>query len=341
MDTRLFIQQVKTFLIESKKYILMNAFILLMISALLQLLISLNMGSQEENTISGGSPSYTHSFEIYVEQEIAGQFLNADLLEEILNQSNVIKEIIDMDNLETESFSEENLRSDGLPLEEAITPIAVEKHPSTNIMRISFGVGTKAENLEVAEAYYKWLETTQLPFFKDKQIYFMSTPNTIESSNVNLPKEPVNIIRVGILLFASLIAGIIFGVVIALLKAIFNKKIMYAFAYHWNKADIFLNFSDGVSAKELENSLIHPARGNKVILSEEKIEDSDINYLMELTSYKNKMLFKTDIHQINSNETIEEFIFIVKRRKTTKAWYQNQRKKLKSYTNPVVKIIQI
>src|SRR5699024_2455662 len=134
MDTRLFIQQVKTFLIESKKNIFVTAFIILVISALLQLLISLNMGSQEENTISGNSPSYTHSLEIYVEQEIAGQFLNADLLEEILNQSNVIKEIINMNNLEIEPFLEENLRSDGLQLEEAITPIVVEKHPSTNIM---------------------------------------------------------------------------------------------------------------------------------------------------------------------------------------------------------------
>ena len=340
MDTRSFILQIKTFLIESKKIIFVTAFIMLMISALLQLLISLNMSGEEGNTISKNN-LYTHSFEIYVEQEIAGQFLNADLLEEVLNQSNVVKEIVNRTNLETLSFSDDNLKSGGLKLEEAITPIAVERHRSTNIMTISFGVGTKEENLELARAYYKWLETTQLPFFKDKQIHFMSAPSMIKSINTSLVKEPVNIIRVGMLLFASLFAGIFFGVVIAFLKTVFNKKIIYAFSYYWNEKDIFLNFSDEVNMKKLENSLIHPTRGNKVILSEEKIEDSDINYLTALTPYKDQMFFKTDIHQIDSNETIEEFIFIVKRKKTTKAWYQNQRKKLKSYTNSVVKIIQI
>lgn len=313
MNTKSFIQQIKTFLIESRKTIFVTAFVVVMISAVLQLVISLSMNSDDEDTTSENK-FYTHSFEVYLEQDVLGQFLNADLLEEVLNQSNVIKDIENIANLKIEPLSIRDNETDASGIVKTVNPINVEKQPSTNIMTISLGVGTREENLKTAETYYQWLKTTQLPFFKDKQIYFMSVPHTIESSELSSDIKPVNITRVGMLLFASLFAGILLGTAIAFMRVVFNKKIMYGFAYHWNERDLFLNFSEGMNLKEIEHSVIHPVGGRKVILSEEKIDNSNINRLMQLASKKSDLSFNTDMHQIDSTESIDEFILIIKRK---------------------------
>ncbi|MBM6614268.1 hypothetical protein JTF06_05130 [Desemzia sp. RIT804] len=327
MDAKSFLKQLKTFLIESKKMILFTACFALIMGVLLQIAALFIMNNEEDNNISKDK-SYTHAFEIYLEQENIGEFTNSYLLEAVLNQRDVVEEIESIANLNIEPVS-------------GVNPIAVEKHASTNIMTIFFGFGTAEENLRAAESYYQWLNTTKSSFFEDKQIYFMSEPIVIESTQSTSATKPINIIRIIILGVASLFIGVFVGIIFAFLKVIFNKKIMYAFSYHWNERDVFIDLSDEVGCLRLENSIVQPDFGRKVILSEKDIDDNKKNKLKTLISDRSSLSFSINVHEINSLVTVDEFIFIIKRTETTKEWYQSQRKQLKIFDSSVVKIIQI
>ncbi|MGE7367136.1 hypothetical protein ACQKKE_10995 [Desemzia incerta] len=338
MDARLFFKQVKTFLSENKKMIFITACLVLVTSIAVQVLAFFIMNNNEENDYMSENMAYTHSFEIYLEQNNVGQFTNTDLLEDVLNKKDIVTEIENYANLNLQSILDS---SDNTNESLDLNRINVEKHPSTNIMMVSFGVGSKEENLKIAEAYYEWLNTTQFPFFEDKQIYFMSEPGaieTIENASVN---EPLNFTRVIILTVASLFAGIFLGIILSFFKAIFSKKIMYGFSYHWKEKDTFLILDNDLSTRELENSIIYPNIGNKVILSERKIDNDIVKKINQLTLEKSSLFFDTNVHHINPSLNVDEFVFIIKRKETSKEWYQIQRKQLKNYTNSLVKIIQI
>lgn len=341
MDARLFFKQVKIFLNENKKMIFITACSILVISIAVQVLAFFIMNNNEENDNMSENMAYTHSFEIYLEQNNVGQFTNADLLEDVLNKKYIITEIENYANLNLQSIldSSDNTNESNESLD--LNRINVEKHPSTNIMMVSFGVGSKEENLKIAEAYYEWLNTTQFPFFEDKQIYFMSEPEAIETIEITSVTEPLNFTRVIILTVASLFAGILLGIILSFFKAILSKKIMYGFSYHWNEKDTFLILDSVLSTRELENSIIYPNIGNKIILSEKKIDNDIVKTINQLTLEKSSLFFDTNVHHINPSLNVDEFVFIIKRKETSKEWYQIQRKQLKNYTNSLVKIIQI
>lgn len=340
MDIKILIHEVKTFLLENKRIIFITTIIALICAIILQAVSYFFMNSAKEDGMGEGL-SHTHSFEVYMEQDNLGAFTNSYLLESFLKQESVVREIEEDTNVEItpiiELFSENNETITTTPDD----PVNVERNGSTNIMTLTFGIGTEEENLRVAESYYEWLQTTELSFFDDKQIYYMSEPHSLETLEVRPQSNSFNLASAVVRIILAIFGGAVLGLIIAFLKTLFSKKIMYSFSYGWNEEDTFLYYTDDILTKELAHSLIQPNIGNKVILSENEINTDFKNNINKFADTNTKLFFNSDVIQSDSAISVDEFIIIIKRKETSKEWYQNQRRQLKAYQTSKVKVVQI
>lgn len=341
MDIQTLLKEIKTFLFESKKIILLTTSAVIIMVAVLQLL-GYFLGSQpDESDTNEFDALHTASFEVYIEQNNLGAFTNSYLIEAFLKQDDVINEIEKISNLSIAPVIDEYNEVNEIITTTDEDPINVSRNTSTNILTISFGIGTEEENLKAAKAYYQWLESSEHQFFEDKKLFYISAPETLDTDTITNQVESFSIRNLVIRLVLAVFGGVILGIAIALAFVLFNKKIMYAFTYGWNEDDVFLNYSEDNNPKEIAHSLIQPNIGKKVILSEKSLDQELINDLKNMFQNENQLIFSSDVLDVDPSVTINEFIIVIKRKETTKSWYQDQRRQLKSYRSSTIKIVQI
>ncbi|WP_407370897.1 hypothetical protein [Carnobacterium sp.] len=341
MDIQTLLKEIKIFLFENKKTIFLTTGVVIIIVAALQLLGYFFNSQPNEADLNEFDALHTAYFEIYIEQNNLGAFTNSYLIEAFLNQDDVINEIERKSGLSIGPVINEYREANEVIITTDEDPINVSRNTSTNIMTISFGIGTEEENLKAAKAYYQWLEDSNHQFFEDKKLFYISAPETLDIDTITNQAKPFSIKTFVIRLVLAVFGGVILGIAIALAFVLFNKKIMYAFTYGWNEDDVFLNFSEDSNPKEIAHSLIQPNNGKKVILSENSLNQELLNDLKNMFQNENQVIFNSDVLNVDPLITINEFIIVIKRKETTKSWYQDQRRQLKSYRSSTIKIVQI
>lgn len=341
MDIKILMNEIKTFIIENRKTIIFSTSIVLVIVILIQVTSSIFVAKEDDNNTSNEVLQQTYSFDVYVEQDNLGVFTNSYLLESLLTRDDIVSEIEKESNLTISPVLEKYNESHEVITTTDDDPINVKRDTSTNIMTVSFGIGTGEENREAAEVYYEWFSTTDLAFFDDKSVFEISEPQVMEKETIDEQLETNSPISIIIRLILTLFGGIVLGVVISLMRVLFNKKIMYGFAYSWGEEDIYLNYSDNNQYNDIAHSIAQPNFGNKVILSETDLNSDFRKSLKELAQDKSNLIFSSNVSQVDSTIAVDEFVIIVKRKESTKQWYQNQRRQLKSYRSSIIKVVQI
>lgn len=341
MDIQTLIKEIKRFLFDNKKIILLSISVVVIVVGLLQL-ATYFLGSQtNESDINEMDSLHTASFEIYIEQNNLGAFTNSYLIEAYLKQDDIVSEIEKKSNLSIAPVIDEYNETNEVITTSDEDPINVSRNTSTNIMTVSFAIGTEEENLKAAETYYEWLKTAEHSFFEDKTVFYMSEPKPIDTDVLANHEASFSVRNLIIRLVLALFGGLILGIVIALAIALFNKKIMYAFTYGWNEEDLFLNYSENDNSTEIAHSIVQPSIGIKVILSEKILNKDLSDSLGNMLSSYGQLNIHSNVSEIDPALAIDEFIIVIKRKETTKLWYQNQRRQLKSYRSSRIKIVQI
>ncbi|WP_034549670.1 hypothetical protein [Carnobacterium funditum] len=339
MEIQTLIKEVRLFLKEYMKKIIVLTGVIVTIGIILQVSLYFLDSQSQDNTKNGITPVHTASFEIYIEQNNIGAFTNSYLIEEYLKQENVVKKIEKSTNLAILPILNEYEETHTVITTTDEDPINVFRNTSTNILTVSFGIGTEEEDLETAEAYYSWLQENDFQFFDDKIIYYISSPESTEDF-INEQENSPSIIRLIINLVLVVFGGIILGIALSLIKTLFNKKINYAFTYSWDEKDVFLNYTDEYNATKIVQSILHPYLEKKVVISEQPISEEIIETINKVQQGEN-ILFVSELSTIDPKLEIDEVIIVIYRNETLKKWYQNQRKQLKNYPNTTIKIIQL
>ncbi len=339
MDTKALINELRIFLKENKETFFLTISIVVVIVIILQ--VATYFLSSNNDTEMNDNLTHTHSFEIYIEQNNLGAYTNSYLLESFLKREDIVEEIEQKSDASILPVLEEYQENNEVITTSELDPINVERDTSTNVLTLSFGVGTNEENSSIAAAYYEWLNTTDFSFFDDKQVYFMSEPQATEDEQTIVQGNSFSVQGALIRVVLALFGGVVLGFVVSFVRTLIDKRIMYGFTYSWDENDTFLYFNNTSQLKVVTHSIIHPSYGNKVVLSEDKLSGNFVSELKQLADNKTNLIFSSEIEQIDPALEVNEFVLIIERNKTTKSWYQNQRKQLKGYHNPLIKIVQI
>jgi len=316
---------------EKKLIFIVTIVVVLLVGALQFFLVS---DSSSQNTQPKENPV---TAELFIEQEDIGLFTNSYLIEILLQQPELVSSVEDETGVEIQSALEE-YGKENTPIYTPEDPVDVERNTSSNIFTLTVRLGSEDENLAVAESYYNWLEQPNSPFFEDKTVYTVSSPEITEVQTIEQTNEGISITSVLVNLFIGLIGGLVIGVAVVFIKVILDSKIKYGFTYGWNPADIYLKNDDNTSVRHIAQDILKSEHNTIVLVSENPISD---DLLSELKQYDNKSVsIFSSITELSLDLHPTEFALMVQRNETNKKWYQNQRKELKLYPSSLVKIVE-
>lgn len=354
MDSQTFIRELKLFSKENKKTILFSTLIFFILSVILQIGVPILTNNNSETTKNNSNAAIPTAFEVYIENNRTGEpYTNSYILEEFFEKDQWVKWVEDRSGIEIASIIEgfrdeypEVINGD------VLKPISSNRDKSSHVFTVRFNFGDEEKNLAISKAYYELLMSEQLGFLENKNIYTISEPASIqEESDISVSSLPENssnlfsIKNIIIIIGTSFFGGILLGFIIVVAKYLVSKEIYYGFSYSWNEEDLFISLPSGDSYKNISQAILQPSSRMKVVLNElnnneiEKQLKQEIDYI-ELNN-KPKIYFDSDVSNINYELKVDEFIIIVKRKETTKKWYNKQRELLKNYPASFIKIVQI
>lgn len=293
-----------------------------------------NTSGKSEDLEQTGIPTI---FEAFVEEEYVGAFTNSYLMEIILTQEDTIDEIeymtqIDIANV-LEEYAEEND-----PIYSSEDPINVERNTSSNVLEITFNLGTEEENLSVADAYADWIIENDVEFFDNKNVYLVSEPDYIEGEELAMTSNELSIARILIQGALGIVFGLIVGFVISVLKVLLNDKIKYGFTYGWAADELYIKESKDEKDSKIAYDILSSNVESLVVLSENILGKSLVDEITHLKPQNIKLI--KDISELSIDEVVDEFVFIITRDETTKDWYHSQRKNLRLHPEVRVKIVE-
>ncbi|MGE7367311.1 hypothetical protein ACQKKE_11950 [Desemzia incerta] len=355
MDSHTFIKEIKLFFKENKKTFLYSIIIVFVLGILLQFgmsrLDNKNNGADSEVSNTTITPA---AFEVYIEESQTGEpYTNSYILEEFFEQTQWMNWAEENSGVEISNIVD-NFKQEYPEITngDLLKPISSNRDRSSQVFTLRFNFGNGEANLAIANAYYELLMSDQLSFLQNKDIYTISEPTLTEEINTmaGLPvldeeENPFSVMNIIIMIGTSLLGGIVAGAVISFARYLFNKEIYYSFSYSWNENDIYLSLANEDSYKLIPQTILQPLEDSKVVLNEitnngfEKKIKENLNNVPDLN--KTHIYFEKDVLNIKPSLRVDEFIIIVKRKETTKRWYNKQREFLKNYPSALIKIIQI
>lgn len=299
---------------------------------------------QSDDTDKDGNEQVSNpaQFDIYIEDDVEGTFLNSYLIEIFLTQDEIVDQIESETDVSIQPVLEEYAQNDE---NEAIyteeDPINVERHRSSHVLYVTIDVGNEEENLSVAEFYYNYLQNTDDAFFENKDIFFVeepTIPNNDESAPNALNSQETGIISLNLIIqfIAAIVAGLVLGILVAIFKVILSDRIQYGFTYGWNLDDNYISFKDGTPVDKVSQSVSLMTTKNSIILSQFEIDAriiESMNNQNDVSVYHN--LEEKDDHSTNT------VIIVIQRNKTTKKWYREQRRYLKLLDYENLNIIEV
>lgn len=292
------------------------------------------------------------SFSFYLEKNPAEPFQSANLLKEILISPDVLQNIEEKTGITIEPSTE--------------LAVNVNVDPKKLLLSVTIGTGDLETNKILAEAYYTMISEENNSFFDNKSVYIVSEPEVItdkinketistETTDSNL--NDFSYKRLIVLTIIVIIGGSIFGVILALILSLLKSTVSEIYGFAIKDDDTILNISNLKKnskeelTKQIVHSIVHPAKKIKLILTEEKL-DEDIVALLKNESdvyvekntplvYENDsaVFIAKNITDISPKTVIDEIVFICKKDKTSKKWYEKQRKLLEVYKTKIKVIL--
>lgn len=294
-------------------------------------------------------------FSFYLEKESADPFKSPDLLKELLVSPNVLNTI------------EQEADTKIVPSPELAVNVTLDS--DNLLLTVTVGTGNVEKNRAIADAYFKIISEESAPFFENKTVFIADEPeiietldnkNNIDETQLNSSLTISNLTpkRIIFLVIAAIVLGIIIGVIIALAISLLKKEVDEIYGFAIKDEDVILNISNirdqskEEVTKKIVHSIIHPRKKTKLILSETKLDHEIIEHLRDETNiqFERNSVLSTDkkmliiiannIIDIDPKIKIDEVAFICEKNKTTKKWYEDQRKLLEVYETITKVILQ-
>lgn len=280
-------------------------------------------------------------------------------LEDSLNANSVEFRLF-IENQNQEPFGDEALLKDFLILDEVVEyveneagvelpvdpdlSVLVIRRDSQPVLSVQLRTGDLEDNAAIAEAYMQALEEEVVPFTADKQVYLLDQePDRYEIPLMQQILEsvalfsPVTII-VGAI--GSFIAGLFLGVILAVGKTMWEKKVSELYIVQDDVNDHVLPFYRIKDTEEQLNqkvikAILYPHNKKKLVLAQHELDEEVVSAL------KGKQIAIASDVSVSSNDyAYDEVVVIVEIDRTTKAWYESQRIQLEKM-NVEVTIIQL
>lgn len=278
-----------------------------------------------------------YAFRVYIENVDGSVYGRTNLTEEILLSDEVISLIEEQTDYDIELIREYFLDI---------------HYNSTNVLfTVTIGAGSEQVSQAISEAYYTSLNSGLIPVLDEKLVYlFEDAPVSVQSENniqdvTEVEPEENNLIVNSILsLLVGLFLGFGFGLIVAYMYSLIEKKMHALYNLNLSKSDIYISLSGSKRNSNLINSdLIHavsyPTDHKKLIICQE----SEVLDRLKETMKNNTLLdstFGTEAAEIDPVIKFDEVIIIAQDGVTDKSWYVKQKNQIKLY-NAVTKIIKL
>lgn len=355
-STNLF-KEIKRFFIENLKLIIGVAIV-----SLLGFLIynyvsfqgeTVTENEEEETEVTHEIPEHIARFRFYVESSIGEHIGNANLFQIVLLNDDVISQVELETGTSIQQYLEWQEEIDFSRSVEDPGAIGLTRDGNSETIIFKTRIGTEEDSLAIAEAYYALLENGELEFFENKEVYMLEQPYldipeeaelsaTYPRNQINrmfsekIEENEVSFVD-GALVGQSLIAviaGLIFGTIIAYYKSQASKQINYLFNYEVKKDDLFFLVNN---KDDLAKILLNPVNVNRVVLSEQNNAQAS---LKQMNVAHSDMTFDDSLLTRLPADQYEEVTLLIEEGQTSKEWYYQQREILKNYFSGTIKLIQ-
>lgn len=303
------------------------------------------LSSSEEELLTDYLNKESYSFRIYVENDDGSVFTDNFLLRQILVADPLVQEI-----------QEETTVEFSLPAEVVVTVFQIS---GSEMLQIKVGTGNGELNQQVINYYYNYIENGNLSLFNDKSVYIIDetpfsfedvygTSEIVEHQEMTfLQNLKANIEIFLIVTILGVLAGIILGLFVAMIKERFSREIpsIYNFNLYGDRTLVNL---DAIPLNQVSNvdtlvvqSILGNRKKNKLVLSEEPLASELIKKLEQGSSTSNSELqiYSKNFEEADLNP-VEEIVVLIQVFETSKEWFEKQMELVKT-TNVPVKIIRL
>lgn len=290
------------------------------------------------------------AFDFYIEDAEGNMYTNEGIIEEYFRSPNVLEMLnsdagIDLKQIELENYEKnQQVLSNFLPTElmEQSQIISVTQSNSTGLLTFVASSDDKSLNEKLATYYYGKLSS--IPFVDEDNLYVFDGPYNVKDKQIDEEEEETGISIKSLIKYAviGIILGIVVGIGLALINALFGKKLKYAFGYAIDDSLDFMIYDEKLNnSDEIANFVNFPYFKNKVILSEngkglnvsdiqEKISENDFKVIPNIAD--------DSVKNLTTEST--EVIMVVLPNETSRKWFNTQIKLMK-LDNLSLKIIQV
>lgn len=303
------------------------------------------LSSSEEELLTDYLNKESYSFRIYVENDDGSVFTDNFLLRQILVADPLVQEI-----------QEETTVEFSLPAEVVVTVFQIS---GSEMLQIKVGTGNGELNQQVINYYYNYIENGNLSLFNDKSVYIIDetpfsfedvygTSEIVEHQEMTfLQNLKANIEIFLIVTILGVLAGIILGLFVAMIKERFSREIpsIYNFNLYGDRTLVNL---DAIPLNQVSNvdtlvvqSILGNRKKNKLVLSEEPLASELIKKLEQgsFTSNSELQIYSKNFEEADLNP-VEEIVVLIQVFETSKEWFEKQMELVKT-TNVPVKIIRL
>lgn len=282
---------------------------------------------------------HAYKLSIYVEHENHEPIANTTFMREVFRNDEVL------DFIESE-------------LDEELTPaiefaVNIENIANSGIYELHFQRGSLEESLELGYIVMDAIDQGLIPVINNKNIYYIDQEPQVlvrdftdyELNGATSGLSLRQLARDGIIFsIIGVGAGLILGMLIALINLAIDKRISALFDYAREESDKIVKLThlykndDGQMIEQAKININIPYRQKKIVLYDKDTENHFESLFMTLSENVTKYTDFTDLP--SETNTIDEVIILTKLRETNKKWYENQRVQLKGYSIPI-KVIQL
>lgn len=295
-----------------------------------------NLSQNDLNAINDFLFEDAYAFRVYIENQDGSIFNRSNLMQEVFTSNQIIN---DFEN--QTGYNLDLIRDYFLDI----------NYNSNNVtFTITVGAGDSEANAALSQALYDSFADNEIAILNEKVVFLFEEPQSIDTSEEVQELDIVETSTDNLLqtiLISSLIGlflGAGFGVVVAYLHSLVEKKINPLFNFNLKSGDVFINFSENTQSEdfinhELWHAIKHPTTNEKLILSQdEKLSHKLRELARQSPNFNGEIVEKT--HQVRAEKIFDEIILITGNGKTDKKWYADQRNQVKVYNKPS-KIIKL
>jgi len=370
----------KTNFLEIKRFLKDNKLTILIGGIIIAVLIVVGAqfigGSSEEGSSGENSQGQTEQaeeatentndtravqFDLYIEDEDASWFKNNNLLNLYFTLDRVVEDIESATGVNLANI-DENREERGLAEDSYL--IHVYQDESNGVMTFTVNTGNESDNMEVANHIYGYFENNTIEFLESRRIFPVTGPQlegknseeqssqesqlaqTEESTSQSSSNPVLQNIQNGIL---GLIVGLTVMIGLLFVQSLFSKKLKYSFAYNIDDGENHIIYNPSVGNEDNVSQLVAiPFSKQKLILAEQSLNDDDRTLLAgnERVSFdrdtdkETYLLEKNNLSDVDIKRDFTEIIILVSPYKTSRKWYNNQRKLMELYDVPT-KTVQL